>query len=175
MFKRFFLTMLLLLLAGCAVKHHDPKGVTYDFWMAQKRHNLQQASRLALNSDPDDVAIHAKIKIDRIEYGKPEMEGEEARVPTTLYLKDFTPGSDQEAKVTFDTMLRKTKEGWKVDTFETKKALYLAAGKAYAQNLSTAFAATLKNLLGDRKEIEGIFRELIKGIKETIREEPKIN
>ncbi len=173
--KIFLMIIFMLLSGGCAAKHKDPKGVTYDFWMAQKEHNLQKASRLSLKSDPEDVEIHSKIKIDRIDYGNPEIVGDEASVPTTLLLKDFTPGSDEEAKVTFDTQLRKTKQGWKVDTFETKKALYLAAGKTYAQNLSTAFAGTLKNLLGDRKQIEGIFKELLQSIKKAIGEEPKIN
>jgi hypothetical protein len=175
MSKYFLFFAALILFVGCAAKQKDPTGVTYDFWMAQKEHDLKKASALSLKNDPDDVKIHSKIDIDRIAYGEPKIHGEEADVPTTLYLKDFTPGSDAEAKVPFDTKLRKTENGWKVDTFETKKALYLAAGKAYAQNLPTAFAQSIKNFLGDRKEIEGVFKELLQGIKKAIDQSPKSN
>jgi hypothetical protein len=59
--------------------------------------------------------------------------------------------------------------------FETKKALYLAIGKTYAQTLGKDFANSVQQALGDGKEIKSIFQQLIHGLQKAVNSQNKLN
>ena len=165
---QYLLPVTLLLLVGCASKTDRPSGVAYDFWLAEKAQEPDKAAKLTLKEDTEAAKLHNKIKIVDAKFDDPVIKGEEAIVPTTLVLKDFSPLSHDTAAVSFDTKMRKSEQGWRVDMFETKKALYMAAGKSYAQTLGKDFANTVQQALGDSGEIQSIFKQLIQGIQKAI-------
>jgi len=162
------LPILLLLIGGCASKTDRPTGVAYDFWLAEKAHKPDKAAKLTLKEDPETAKLHKKIKIADVKFDDPVIKGDDATVPTTLVLKDFSPLSHDKATVSFETKMQKTDKGWRVDMFETKKAFYLAVGKSYAQTLGKDFANTVQQALGDGEQIQSVFKELIKGLKKSI-------
>ena len=160
--------LLVLFITGCAHKSTDPGGVAYDFWLAEKKSDIDHAAELTLKKDTERVKLHPKIKISDIEFGDPKIEGDLAEVPTTLTLAAFSPMGDEKAKVDFETKMRKTEEGWRVDMFETKKAFYLAVGKTYARTLGQELASSIQNALGDTEQIKGIFGQLVKGLQKAL-------
>ena len=82
--------------------------------------------------------------------------------------QDFSLIENNQAKVTFNTIMTKTDKGWRINMFETKKELYLEIGKVYAQTLGKDFANTIQNALGDTDQIKGIFQQLIKGLQKAV-------
>ncbi len=172
---RYLLPVTLLLFAGCASKTDQPSGVAYDFWLAEKAQEPNKAAKLTLKEDMEAAKLHTKIKIADVKFDDPIIKGDEATVPTTLVLKDFSPLSHDKATVSFETKMQKSDKGWRVNMFETKKALYLAVGKSYAQTLGKDFANTVQQALGDSGEIQSIFKQLIQGIQKAIVTENKTN
>jgi len=157
-----------ILLAGCASKKNDPSNIAYDFWLAEKEQKVEEAAKLTLKEDTQAVKLHQKIKIKDIDFQEAEIKGEKATIPTTLLLKDFSLIENNQAKVTFNTIMTKTDKGWRINMFETKKELYLEIGKVYAQTLGKDFANTIQNALGDTDQIKGIFQQLIKGLQKAV-------
>lgn len=166
---------LLILFAGCAHKLSAPKTTAADFWHAEEKGDIATAAKLTTKNDPEDAKLHDKIKIEKAYFDEPKIQNGKALVPTTLYLSGFTTMETKQVKVTFNTHLRKKEKEWKVDMFETKKELYLAVGKKYAEQLSKEFAATIRNAFGDGEEIKGIFKELIERLRDSLEHAPKSN
>ncbi len=175
MYRNILLLTLLLMLAGCAAKNESPGGVAYDFWMAEKAQKIDRAARLTLDQDAESARLHRKIKIEDMKLGDPEIKGTDATVPTTLTLGDFSPLGHEKTTVTFETHLKKHEKAWRVDTFATKKSFYLATTKAYAEALGKDFASTIRNALGEREQIKGVFEELMQGLKKALGEKSKTN
>ncbi len=174
--KKFYLSILtLLLIFGCAAKHTQPKGIAYDFWLAQKNHHIDEAAKLTLKQNKNDTKLHKKIKIEDIHFDNATIKDNQATIPTTLTLKDFSMLNHKEAKISFDTKMQKQDNNWKINMFETKKALYLAIGKEFAQSLSNDLGSVIQQTLGDKEQIQGIFKQLIKGIQKATKESDKIN
>ncbi len=171
----FCFTLSLLILAGCATKKNEPSGIAYDFWLAQKAHNPQKAAKLTIKEDPQRAKLHQKIKIADVTFQDPKISGNKADIPTTLILKEFSPLRNESADVSFITYMQKGEKGWRVNMFETKKALYLALGKSYAQSLGKDFTNTIQQALGDKEEIHAIFRQLIEGIQKAVKTQDKAN
>ena len=165
----------LILLGGCASKTDKPSGVAYDFWLAEKANEPAKAAKLTLKEDTDATRLHDKIKIADLKFDDPDIAGDEASIPTTLILRDFSPISHDQAAVSFETKMQKSEKGWRVDMPETKKAFYLAIGKSYAQTLGKDFTNTVKQALGDGKQIQSIFKQLIQGIQKAVESESKTN
>ena len=164
-----------ILLTGCASKNTTPSGIAYDFWLAEKEHKPQNAAKYTIKEDPDATKLHHKIKIAEIKLQDPEINGNEAQIPTVLILKDFSPLNNDEASVSFETKMQKKDKEWRINMFETKKALYLAIGKTYAQTLGKDFANSVQQALGDGKEIKSIFQQLIHGLQKAVNSQNKLN
>ena len=171
--KLYLSLITLTLITGCASKHNQPLSTAQDFWEAEQKYQTAQAAKLTLKGDEDNTKLHQKIKIDKIEFSDPKIseDASSASVPTILTLKDFSMINHAKAKISFDTKMQKDEEKWKVNMFETKKALYLAIGKEFAQSLSRDLTTTIQQTLGDQKQIEGIFKQLIKGLQKATQTE----
>ncbi|GEM_PF-7130851 len=176
--QRFSLLLaVLFFLVGCASKSVEPSQISYDFWLAQKKHDIQKAAKYTLKQDPNATKLHNKIKIKAITTQKPKVEGNKALVPTTLELEDISLLQNNSAPtpVSFETVMYKKEDKWKIDMFETKKALYLATGKAYAQNMGKDFAKNINDIFQNGKAFQGVFQQLIKGLQKTLETENKPN
>ncbi len=173
---KLYLTVLtIFLIFGCAAKNSQPKGVAYDFWLAQKNHYLDDATKLTLKQNKNDTKLHKKIEIKDINFSDAIIKNNQATIPTTLTLKNFSMLNQKKAKITFDTKMQKQDDEWKINMFETKKALYLAIGKEFAQSLSNDLGSIIEQTLGDKEKIQGIFKQLIKGIQKATKESEVIN
>jgi len=169
---KFIVLLPLLFWAGCATKTIEPSQISYDFWLAEKEQKIKKAAQYTLKKDPDATKLHNKIKIKNIKTQKPKVKNNKALVPTTLELENLSLIQKKSSitPVSFETVMYKKEDGWKIDMFETKKALYLAVGKAYAENMGKNFAENIDHLLGNGKELQGALQQLINGIQKSFRE-----
>ncbi len=166
--KNTYLSLItLLLITGCASKSTNPSGVAYNFWLAQKEHKLQDATKLTIKKDLDKTKLHKKVEISDINFETAKITDNDASIPTTLLLKNFSPINQADAKVTFETKMQKHDGEWKINMFETKKALYFAIGDQFTQNIGTDLSATIQQIIGDGDNIKNIFEQLIKGLQKA--------
>jgi len=73
-----------------------------------------------------------------------------------------------EIEIEFDTKLVKTDTGWKVDLDETKKGLYIETAKKFSTGLGSQIFSKIKEGLGDLKGLQGVFEEMIDGLKKSL-------
>ena len=165
-----FTGFLLIFLTGCASKATSPSGISYDFWVAQKANDIDRATKYTIEQDPEKTKLYRKIKIKTVETKEPKIKQNEARVPTTLILEDVVlpQKKAQNIPVSFETVMRKENNNWKIDMFETKKNLYFAIGEQYAQNLSQQLTKELSRLMETGKSFQNVFQNVIKGLQKSL-------
>lgn len=163
------LLFIALFFTNCSTKHLSPVNVSDYFWIAEKNENLDDAKKFVLIEDADNVKLQKNIKIRRFTFGKAEEDENHASVPTKMYLEGILSKKQKdEIEVEFDTKLVKTDDGWKVDLRETKKALYLQTAKKFSTGLGSEIFSKIKEGLGDLKGLQGVFEEMIDGLKKSL-------
>ncbi len=163
------LLLLALFLTNCSTKHLSPVNVTDYFWTAQQAKKLDDAKKFVRESDAKNVALQKSIKIKRFTFQDANIDGDEAIVPTRMYLEGmFSKKRKDEVQIDFDTYVDKTDSGWKVNLTETKKALYIEVAKRFTKGLGAGILSEIQNKMGDLKQFQSIFEEMIQGMKKSL-------
>ncbi len=158
-----------LFFTACSTKHLSPVNVSDYFWEAQQQHKLEDAKKFVRDSDKKNIAIQKSIKIKRFTFAKVKQDGDEAVVPTTMYLEGiFSKKAKDIVEIHFNTYVEKTDDGWKVNLAETKKALYIETAKKFTQGLGSGIFSQIKEKMGDLKQFQSIFEEMIDGMKKSL-------
>ncbi len=169
MIKFISLLFIALLFTNCSTKNLSPVNVTDYFWTAQQEKKLDDAKKFVRERDSKNVALQKSIKIKRFTFQDAKIDGDEATVPTTMYLEGmFSKKRKDEVQVDFDTYLQKTDDGWKVNLTETKKALYIEVAKRFTKGLGAGILSEIQNKMGDLKQFQSIFEEMIQGMKKSL-------
>ena len=158
-----------LFFTSCSTKHLSPVNVSDYFWAAQQEKKLDDAKKFVRKSDTKNIALQKSIHIKRFSFKDAQVDGDEAIVPTTMYLEGmFSKKRKDEVQIDFDTYVEKGEDGWKVNLVETKKALYIETAKKFTQGLGSGIFAEFKKKMGDFKEFQSIFEEMINGMKKSL-------
>jgi hypothetical protein len=169
MIKMVLLTLLTLFLTNCSTKHLSPVNVSDYFWAAQQDKKLEDAKKFVREDDKKNVALQKSIHIKRFSFADAKIDGHEAVVPTTMYLEGvFSKKKKDEVEILFNTYVEETKDGWKVNVAETKKALYIETAKKFTQGLGAGIFSEIKEKMGDFKEFQSIFEEMIHSMKKSL-------
>jgi len=163
------LLFIVLFFTNCSTKHLSPVNVSDYFWIAEKNKNLEDAKKFVLPEDIENVQLQKNIKIRRFTFDKAVENENSAVVPTKMYLEGILSKKQKdEIEVKFDTKLTKTDDGWKVDLRETKKSLYVETAKKFSTGLGSKIFSKIKEGLGDLKGLQGVFEEMIDGLKKSL-------
>lgn len=169
MIRIFSLFLIALFLTNCSTKHLSPVNVSDYFWMAQQEQKLDDAKKFVKQEDQNNIALQKNIKIKRFELAQVEENGDYAKVATKIYLQGLLSNERKdEIEVDFDTMLDKTEDGWKVNLAETKKVLYIETAKKLGTNLGAGILSKIKEGLGNLKDLQSIFAEMIDSLNKSI-------
>jgi hypothetical protein len=169
MIRSLSIFFLALFLTNCSTKHLSPVNVSDYFWAAQQEKKLEDAKKFVREDDKKNVALQKSIHIKRFSFSDAKVDGDEAVVPTTMYLEGmFSKKRKDEVEIAFNTYLQETKDGWKVNVKETKKALYIETAKKFTKGLGAGIFSEIKEKMGDFKEFQSIFEEMINGMKKSL-------
>ncbi len=156
---RALLIFVVWLMVGCSMKNMSPVDVADAFWEAQSTNNLQNAQKLVMPDQEQNVRIDKRIKIVGYRVDQPNITENGAVVPTLLRVDNPVNSSGKKSLyIPFNTYLVESGDGWKVDVDRTKRSLYLESTKLYSKELST-------KILEKFRGFKEIFREIIDGLK----------
>ncbi len=186
-------------LTACNNKPESPFEVTQSFWHAVENKNIRQIKKLiSVKSLQDNMPGEHIVAVSKITLGKIIIDGNRARVETTLVIE-----SDEPTTVHMDTLLVKEDDQWKVDYQDTMEALQeegqlsqvIRELKNFGEKLSTEFDKSMQELdhampeiekgindLGDKikkevpkikKQIEEMAEELQRALEKSLKEDEK--
>jgi len=169
MIRIIILGFIALFFVNCSTKNLSPVNVSDYFWVAQKEHKLEDAKKFVRDNDTEKVALQKSIKIKRFTFSDAQENGDKAVVPTQMFLEGMLSTSQKdEIEVDFDTVLEKKEDGWKVNVTETKQGLYIETAKKFGAGLGSGLFSKLKEGLGGLKGLQGVFEEMINGLKKSL-------
>jgi hypothetical protein len=170
MIKIISLLFIALFFTNCSTKNLSPTNVSDYFWEAQQETKLDDAKKFVREKDKKNIALQRNIKIKRFTFSEAVEGKESAKVPTKMYLQSILSKDEKdEIEVDFDTVLEKTKEGWKVNLVKTKEALYLETAKKFSKGLGAEILQKLQEKMGDFKKFQGILEEMVDGMKKSLK------
>ena len=163
------LFIIVLFFVSCSTKNLSPVNVSDYFWAAEQSAKLEDAKKFVRQEDSKNVALQKVIKIQRFTFGEVVEKEDVAVVSTTLYLEGIlSKAKEDQVDITFDTTLQKTKDGWKVNLTETKKALYIETTKKFTKGLGAQILQKFQEKMGDFKQFQSIFEEMVQGMKKSL-------
>lgn len=149
------LLAILLFFNGCQTGK-SPEKVTVLFWEALAQGHLENAKKHVTQSTQHLVNPQDIDKFSTVKTGAVDIEDNDARVQTTI--------TRNKQALTFDTVLMKESNSWKVDYLQTQiniSMLPLGDVIRSLQNLGGTFAKQLeKQLPLIQKEMESLGKEL---------------
>jgi hypothetical protein len=145
----------LLLISGCQT-NKSPEQVTQSFWQALAQGQVENAKKYVTQDSQHLVNPQDIDKFSTIKTNAANIDEEDARVETTI--------TRNKQIVTFDTVLQKENDAWKVDYLQTQiniSMLPLGDVIKSLQNLGGTFAKQLeKQLPLLQKEMESLGKDL---------------
>ncbi|GAB1266667.1 hypothetical protein NBRC116493_03370 [Aurantivibrio infirmus] len=146
---------ILLILSACS--RNSPEQVANDYWQAL--FISDEASISTLVFDQEASSLHKILDPgdeSKVVFGDIKIEGDIAKVDTLLTWKD----SEKESTFGTKTILRKTDDGWKIDTEQTQKVFF-----------DSVYASTLSGLEAALADSANAFLELGDSITNSMAEE----
>ena len=169
MIRAITLLFIALFFTNCSTKHLSPVNVSDYFWAAQQEKKLDDAKKFVRENDKKHIALQKAIHIKRFSFKDAKIDGDEATVPTTMYLEGmFSKKQKDQVQIDFDTYVEKTDDGWKVNLAETKKALYIEIAKKFSKGLGAGIFSEIQKKIGDFKAFQSIFEEMVNGMKKSL-------
>jgi hypothetical protein len=118
---------LLFMLSGCQ-SGPPPEKVTRSFWDAMAQGDIETARQCTTQVSQYLVTQHEDLKDASLQTGTVDIDGDYAKVATTLRLKK--PGPNNVVK--FNTVLAEEDDQWKVDYLQTmNNFLHLPFGEVF--------------------------------------------
>jgi hypothetical protein len=118
---------LLFLLSGCQ-SGPPPEKVTRSFWDAMAQGDIETARQYTTQVSQYLVTNHEDLKDASLQTGTVDIDGDYAKVATTLRLKKTGPNN----VVKFNTVLAEEDDQWKVDYLQTmNNFLHLPFGEVF--------------------------------------------
>jgi hypothetical protein len=158
--------MLTMLLTGCGEKADTPESVAAEFWQAVIDKDMETAKTLASWDTVDYLRYirSGQLKPARFELGEITPGDRRAVIETTLHSQ---PHGQSSIRIPGQTVLIKTKQGWRVDLKET-------IGSTVKETVGTVFDQ-LNNIMkqglqGLDKELSNSMKEVEKALKEGVNE-----
>jgi hypothetical protein len=152
---------IMLLFPGCQTGK-SPEDVATQFWQFLAQGQLENARKHTTENTQHLVNLQDIDSQSKIDMGESVIEDEGATVETTI--------SRNKKRVTFNTVMLKEKDAWKVDYLQTQLNIsMLPFGEVIKglQNLGGAFAKQLEQQLPQiQKEMESLGNELKKQVDE---------
>jgi len=161
--------ILCCLLSGCQAVS-TPEQVTTAFWEAMADGDLETARSHTLRASQPLVSRQHNLEDAALETGKVTIDGGNARVATVLTLQK----PDIDRVLTFDTVLAKENQRWKVDYQQTLNNLLHQPFGALFKSLSEIGEAINKELENQiplfEQQLKSFSEELIRQLEQFRRE-----
>lgn len=166
--RRPLLFAFLIMSAGaCSFLFDDPRDTAEDFWLASQKGDVERARELVLPSGSAEIKEPGEngTGIGKFSLGDAEVDGDEAKVPTTLY---GLGGNDME--IAFSTVLAKEDGEWLVDldrtTSEMTRALFGTTLEEMAEGMGRAVGEAMGNVVeGVAEGLQAAGESLAAGVK----------
>lgn len=172
-----FVTIGLLLNAGCAQKANTPEAVSRFFWEAVVRKDMESAKQL---STWDTVSYlkylqSNQLHPERFKLGEALLGKNKAEISTTLFT---TKQGKSGVKVPGTTVLVKIKQGWRVDVKKTMASVVDRTVDNVVQQLDGFFQKSIneldKTLSESLDELGKVIEDGAKELRKELSDKPLI-
>lgn len=150
--RRAFPAVFLLMFAGaCSFFFDDPTETAEAFWLASQKGDVERARDLVLPSGSAEIKEPGEsgTGIGDFSLGDAEVDGDEAKVSTTLYGL-----GENDMEISFSTVLAKEDGEWLVDLDRTTSEMTRALFGTTLQEMAEGMGRAMGEAVGD--VVEGV-------------------
>lgn len=129
---RSIILILILFISFSCTYVSTPEDVTRNFWNAIEKGDVEKAKKYAVPGSMDNESLTQNSTIELIAVSdKADVENDTARVATEIRMTT----QDETGTYSFETVLVKTNDVWKVDYDKTVNSLMMSSIKEFGREL----------------------------------------